>query len=269
MNNLLLNFLQGNNILKSPDTDIYLESLDKYKSFKKLVCVYDVNNEQIEKLKKHYDYVVPVDKGLIPYNFCYLAYYNWLCENGSNIDYVMHCDMRDVILQNDPFEFMQKHEDKELFLVCEGMKIRENDCNLTWHNWVLNTIVYNKEKYDDSYVLNGGTYGGRTKAFLHYCTLILTAMNRKYNYIIPDQAMLGYLYRQLKQNPNIFLTHPDTDNFCATGEAIKRGNSKVTYDGKNVCTVSNEPYYIFHQWDRTMYADKIRNKEKNLLSFSL
>jgi hypothetical protein len=177
--------------------------------------------------------------------------------------------MRDVVIQRDPFHFMESHPDKELFLVCEGMKIEENDCNQMWHDWVLNTIVYNKEKYSDSYVLNGGTYGGKTNAFLNYCTLILTAMNRKYNYIIPDQAMLGYLYRQLNQNPNVMLTHPMSDNFCATGEAIKRDNVTVTFDGKNVCTVNNEPFYLFHQWDRTIYADTLRQKQANTLSFSI
>ena len=41
MNNLLLNFLDGNRILESTDTDIYLASLSKLKTFKKLVCVYN------------------------------------------------------------------------------------------------------------------------------------------------------------------------------------------------------------------------------------
>jgi hypothetical protein len=60
MNNLLLNFLQGNRILESIDTDIYLLSLAKLKTFKKLICVHDVSAENIEKLKKYYDFVVPV-----------------------------------------------------------------------------------------------------------------------------------------------------------------------------------------------------------------
>jgi hypothetical protein len=269
MNNLLLNFLHGSKILDSLDAEIYLTSLAKHKTFKKMVFVFDVVPEQIERLKKYYDYVIQSDTGMVPINFCYLAYYNWLCKNGKDFDYVMHCDMRDVILQKDPFEFMASHPEKELFLVCEGMKIKENDCNQMWHDWVLNTVVYNRGTYNDSYVLNGGTYGGKTSAFLNYCTLILTAMNRRYNYIIPDQAMLGYLYRQLNQNPNVMLTHPMSDNFCATGEAIKRDNVTVSFDGKNVLTHNKETFYIFHQWDRTIYADVLRNKQATTLSFSI
>ena len=76
MNNLLLNFLQGGRILESLDAEIYLSSLSKLKTFKKLVCVFDVPAEQIEKLKRYYDYVIPVNAGLVPVNFCYLAYFN-------------------------------------------------------------------------------------------------------------------------------------------------------------------------------------------------
>lgn len=269
MNNLLLNFLYGDKILASLDTEMYLSSLNKFKSFKKLICVNNVSQNNIDFLHKYYDYVVPVTENLYPFNFCYLAYYNWLCKHGSEFDYVLHCDMRDVIIQKNPFVFMENNSGKELFLVSEGMKIFENECNEMWHDWVVETLVYNNETYKDSNVLNGGTYGGKTNAFLNYCTLILTAMNRKYKYIIPDQAMLGYLFKHLEKNPNIMLTHPYTDNFCATGEAIKRNNTLVNFNGKQVQNLNNESYCLFHQWDRTIYADQLRNNHKNNLSFMI
>jgi hypothetical protein len=269
MNNLMLNFLQGDRILDSMDADIYLQSLAKQKNFKKLICVHDVSHNNIEKLKKYYDYIVHVEENMNPFNLTYLAYYNWLCENGHEFDYVMQWDMRDVIIQKNPFEFMEAHSDKELFLVCEGMKIKENDCNMMWHEWTLKTLVFNKDTYDDSYVINGGTYGGKVNSFMNYCTLMLTAINRRYTYVIPDQAMLGFLYRHFKQNPNIMLCNPETDTFCATGEAIKRNNVKINFDGSKALNADNEPYFLFHQWDRTEFAEKIRDKFINTLHFSL
>jgi hypothetical protein len=113
--------LFGDRILDSLDAEIYLSSINKFKSFKKLICVNNVSEANIERLKKYYDYVVRVEETLSPYNFCYLSYYNWLCENGSEFDYVMHCDMRDVIMQKDPFVFMENHPDKELFLVSSNI----------------------------------------------------------------------------------------------------------------------------------------------------
>ena len=269
MNNLMLNFLQGDRILDSLDIEIYLHYLAKQKNFKKLLCVHDVSQKNIDMLRKYYDYIVPVKENIAPYNLTYISYYNWLCENGHDFDYVMQWDMRDVIIQKDPFEFMQNQQGKEFFFVCEGMKIKENDCNLMWHEFMLDTLAFSKVRCDDSYVINGGTYGGKVSAFLNYCTMILASMNRKYRYVITDQAVLGYLYKHFKQNPNIMVCHPLEDNFCATGEAIKRLNVEIKFDGSNATTLNGEPYHLFHQWDRTEFADQIRNKYKNTLSFSI
>jgi hypothetical protein len=68
---------------------------------------------------------------------------------------------------------------------------------------------------------------------------------------------------------NVELCHPYTDNFCCTGEAIKRDNIDIFFDGQYACNEKGEPYYLFHQWDRTIYAETIRNKQKNTLSFSI
>ena len=54
------------------------------------------------------------------------------------------------------------------------------------------------------------------------------------------------------------LCHPYNDVFCATGEAIKHKNINVHFDGTNVLNLNDEPYYLFHQWDRTEYAEAIR-----------
>ena len=82
-----------------------------------------------------------------------------------------------------------------------------------------------------------------------------------------DQATLNYLYPYFKSNPKIMVCHPLEDNFCATGEGIKYGNVPVKYNGIEVANQNNENYYIFHQWDRTEYAETIRNNFKNTLSF--
>jgi len=60
MNNLMVNFLQGNRIIESVDAEIYLKSLSKQKDFKKLICVHDVSEENIKILEKYYDYIVRV-----------------------------------------------------------------------------------------------------------------------------------------------------------------------------------------------------------------
>lgn len=43
---------------------------------------------------------------------------------------------------------------------------------------------------------------------------------------------MGYLSQYYAKNPKVMITNPNTDNFCATGEAIKRDNVLVKYNGK-------------------------------------
>jgi hypothetical protein len=65
------------------------------------------------------------------------------------------------------------------------------------------------------------------------------------------------------------LTHPYKDNFCATGEAIKRENINVNFDGKQVQDLNNNSYYLFHQWDRTVFAEQLRENYKNKFTFMI
>ena len=77
------------------------------------------------------------------------------------------------------------------------------------------------------------------------------------------------MYQFLKDNPRIRFCHPYEDTFCCTGEAIKRDNIDVFFNGKKVCNEQGEDYYIFHQWDRTAIAEKIREDDTKTLRFSL
>jgi hypothetical protein len=268
--NALLSFIQGENVADNPDMDIFLSSISKFKSFEKILFANYIKDRQIEHLKKYYDKIVIVPDKEYPV-VGYKVYYDWLCENGMHYEYVLHTDMRDVILQKDPFEFMKLNSDKSLFLCAEGMKISENDCNQMWHDWFLKTCFFNKGNYQDSEVINGGTYGGKLESVMLYMQMVWLGINRLsgYHEIIPDQAILGYMERQLRKNPKVMICHPMRDNFCCTGEAIKRDNVEIGFDGKNACDLENNPFYIFHQWDRTDLCNFYREKSLNALKFSL
>jgi hypothetical protein len=93
--------------------------------------------------------------------------------------------------------------------------------------------------------------------------------NRKSQFLVMDQQFLGYLSQFLKTNPKNMLCHPYKDTFACTGEAIKRDDIEVYFDGTYVTNKDGEPYCIFHQWDRTELAKHFQNKEINTLRFSL
>lgn len=270
MKNVLLNFIQGKNIADSLDMEIYLSSLSKFKAFDKILFANYITDAQTAMLSKYYDQIVNVPDRDYPV-VGYKVYHDWLCEHAMHYEYAMHCDMRDVIIQKDPFEFMRNMPDKDLFLCAEGMKISESECNRIWHDWFLTTVSFNKHKYDDSEVLNGGTYGGKLSAILLFTQMVLIGMNRltMRPAVMPDQVVLGFLERQLKINPKVNICHPYRDTFACTGEAIKRDNIEIYFDGTHVTNKDGEPYCIFHQWDRTELAKHFQNKELNTLRFSL
>jgi hypothetical protein len=163
---------------------------------------------------------------------------------------------------------MLLHPEKEVFVVSEGMKIKDNNWNNLDMQYYLTRLQYHKDDFSDYYVINGGTIGGKIFPLSQLFILLWTNSNRP-SQSNTDQATLNYLYPYLKANPKVMVCHPLEDSFCATGEGIKYGDVDVKFDGSLVLNNEGEKYCIFHQWDRTVVADKIRQKETNTLRFSL
>ena len=266
MKNLLLNYSVGDKCIDSLEGDIFLDSLSKFKSFEKAVFVSDVSPRNINKLKKYFDIIIPNNENLFT---SYLVLYKWLSEHVNEYKYVMHSDLRDVIIQKDPFEFFESNPDINMFYSLEGMKIKENECNLWWEQSLRTLLRSHNESYVDEYVINGGIFGGKIEHMINHCLMMFSNTNRKSQFLVMDQQFLGYLSQFLKNNEKNMLCHPYKDTFACTGEAIKRDNVEVFFDGQYVTNKDGIPYCIFHQWDRTELADKIRNKEESKLRFSI
>ena len=261
-----MNYSVGDKCIDSLEGDIFLDSLSKFKSFEKAVFVSDVSPRNINKLKKYFDIIIPNNENLFT---SYLVLYKWLTEHVNEYKYVMHSDLRDVIIQKDPFEFFESNPDINMFYSLEGMKIKENECNLWWEQSLRTILRSHNESYVDEYVINGGIFGGKIEHMINHCLMMFSNTNRKSQFLVMDQQFLGYLSQFLKNNEKNMLCHPYKDTFACTGEAIKRDNVEVFFDGQYVTNKDGIPYCIFHQWDRTELADKIRNKEESKLRFSI
>jgi len=261
-----VNYSVGDKCIDSLEGDIFLDSLSKFKSFEKAVFVSDVSPRNINKLKKYFDIIIPNNENLFT---SYLVLYKWLTEHVNEYKYVMHSDLRDVIIQKDPFEFFESNPDINMFYSLEGMKIKENECNLWWEQSLRTILRSHNESYVDEYVINGGIFGGKIEHMINHCLMMFSNTNRKSQFLVMDQQFLGYLSQFLKNNEKNMLCHPYKDTFACTGEAIKRDNVEVFFDGQYVTNKDGIPYCIFHQWDRTELADKIRNKEESKLRFSI
>lgn len=260
MKNLIMNQLRGDKIFESLDLEIYLKSLSKIKNADKLVLTdKSVSEANIAKLKSIYDIVI---FGEVSYYYVYYLFLDIVKQYYKDYDYILYIDTRDVIIQKNPFDYMISKPDIDLFLVCEGMKIEENDINMYWHQLLKSTQIFHHKDSEELPVVNGGTFGGKSKDVLYHLLLAVTNANRKSDGIIPDQAIytdMNYFMSDLK---DVEYCHPYSSEFCATGEAIKRNNVDIKFINGQACNEDNEPYFLFHQWDRTEYADEIRNKHK-------
>ena len=266
MKNLLVNFSVGDKCIDSLEGDIFLSSLSKFKTFEKAVFVSNVNSYNIKKLERYFDIIIPNSENLYT---SYLALYNWLSEHVDKYKYVIHSDLRDVIIQTDPFEFFESKPEINMFYSLEGMKIRENECNLWWEQSLRSMLRSHNDSYENEWVINGGIFGGKIEHMINHCLMMFSNTNRKSQYMVMDQQFLGYLSQYLKNNSKNMLCHPYNDTFACTGEAIKRDNVEVFFDGKYVTNKDGIPYSIFHQWDRTELAEQIRKKHESKLTFSI
>jgi hypothetical protein len=262
--NVLLNYSYTDKCIDSIDGEIFLQSLSKLKGFEKVVFVNSMSEHGIQVLSKYFDKIVHTHESMLTAHY---ASYQWLVERQDEYNLVFQTDLRDVVLQGNPFEFMEQHPDKHMFYTCEGMKIKDNICNLGWEYHYRTLLRHHNEDYSESFVVNGGIVGGRIDYYLNHLLMIFTNTNRNVNPPVMDQQFVTYMYKHLVQNPKIMFCHPNTDNFCVTGEAVKWGNITINHDGNNAISSSNKPFYIYHQWDRTKHADLIRDKFIRTLSF--
>ena len=267
MKNLLVNFSVGDKCIDSLEGEVFLNSLSKFKSFEKAVFVNNVSPESIKKLERYFDIIIPNNENLYT---SYLALYNWLSEHVNEYKYVMHSDLRDVVIQKDPFEFFESHPDINMFYSLEGMKIKESECNVWWEQSLRTMLRSHNKSYDNEYVINGGIFGGKIEHMINHCLMMFSNTNRSAPFLVMDQQFLGYLSQFLRINSRKMMCHPYEDVFCCTGEAIKYDNIDVHFNENNLaCNKDGEPYYIFHQWDRTEAAQKILEKQYSGLKFSL
>ena len=264
--NVLLNYSYTDRCVDSIDGEIFFQSLSRLKGFEKVAFVNSMSDNGLKILSKHFDKIVQTDESMHTGHY---AYYKWLVERQDEYNLVFQTDLRDVVLQGNPFEFMKQHPDKHMFYTCEGMKVKDNICNLGWEHHYRTLLRHHNEDYSDSFVVNGGIVGGRIDYYLNHLLMIFTNTNRNVNPPVMDQQFVTYMYKHLVQNSKIMFCHPNTDNFCVTGEAVKWGNITINHDGNNAISSSNKPFYIYHQWDRTKHADLIRDKFKRTLSFTI
>jgi hypothetical protein len=187
-------------------------------------------------------------------------YHYWKFLLGKNYKYVLAVDCKDVVFQDSPFFWLEDRVsvlDRFVYLISEGMVHRQSGWNLIEQfEFQKNVMGFLWECRPDP-VLNGGVMLGTQEDLANLFFMIWSVSIRNIGNCT-DQAGLNYLYHFLKNDQKYKIACPHEENFCITGEAIKEGYiSPEVRDGIFYNSTSKKPYYLVHQYDRTVYLEDV------------
>lgn len=194
----------------------------------------------------------------------FFFYWDFLTRNPGH-HLVLVVDSRDVLFQADVFcriaekaIYSQYGKDK-VHIISEGMKHRDSGWNIKDQLSVQRHLGIFAGNFLDFPVVSGGVMLGPVEKIRQLCFLVwATTLHNGGE--CTDQGVLNYLWRYLRCDGNYILHDPAVDDLVATGEGIKCGLNPVPHfqNGLLYCSATQQPYAIFHQWDRTEHASEIR-----------
>jgi hypothetical protein len=185
---------------------------------------------------------------------------DWLAANKHEIRYIIHCDVRDVVVQSDPSPWMEKQTAK-IFGASEAILYRDEFCNPAWI-----VKLYGQETLDSlqhEEVVCAGTIAGEADAVHRLVSRIFGSSTDRFG---DDQAALNVLLRtEFKDEmiiPRISEGFILTAGWWLIGDC--NGNPDqpigrrsllvpmppVLKDGVAYPYGSDEPFAIVHQYER-------------------
>lgn len=195
--------------------------------------------------------------------------------------YLLHTDVKDVIFQQNPSEFLHymlinDSGNNKTKIIAASESIRYKDENWGRENLrqSFGDIIY--EAHKDNVIVNAGTLSGDFDTMVDFFlnVYMLSTGARTHN---PDQAAVNIL---LSKSPYKEVTHVSTSLrdawACQAGTTNDpnkideyRFKLVTTFDYETymkdgiVCAVSGLPFYLVHQWDRVPeWRDYILEKYK-------
>lgn len=252
--NLIINYIWGDKYTFSLPHKLYLQSLEKIDCFK-LVIIYGMSEDNVNKLKQIYDHVEVIEKPVFHYTSSYVIY-KIIERFSKQCEYVLFTDSYDVIFQSDPFEYISKF-DQELFLTSPGFKVNEQWPDRNWQEY-FNKSAGVPLDFNEDKVLNGGIIAGKINAILNFYAFVASNLNRNGSNIV-DQTVFLYYYQLMKDRNIVKIFDTRTDNFiyhCQNEYFFNREEKPNVIDGK-IYTSTGELYCIWHQWDDIGYVAEL------------
>lgn len=257
--NLYLTWASNIDALNWSQYQVYFASISKAKSNNKFVCLTNrIAKEYIPKIEGYgCEIVLTTKKSKKILTNRWYSFWQYLSK--SECDKVIITDSRDVLIQHDPFQYCPE---SAVGVCCEGFEHRSSQFNMadqmTLHENQMEDPGH-IENYAAWHVINGGVCISCTRNIIDFCFLMWSnCLGRPF---CTDQAVLNFIYNNIKSTQKLHLFDPRKDNFCLTGEA--QAKSLLPYGVEMTDGLAKNPkgnFCIFHQWDRTEFAGQILAK---------
>ena len=196
---------------------------------------------------------------------------NQLQSEVGNLRYVIALDPKDVILQSNPSDWLEKNiGDKKINVGCESIRYRDEPWGRSNLVESFGESIY--ERCKDNLIFNCGTLAGEWKTmselFLNIYTMCIGSPNQT-----PDQAALNILLSMdvYKNSTNFAMSEDGWA--CQAGTTVDEkllqphGDKLVEpcphLDGDIVKTNKGIPFVLVHQYDRIPKWNDIITKKLN------
>lgn len=229
----------------------------------KVLIVFDCDDELERKVKDQGFKVVkyPLDNSSAIHVQRFLAIAEYIFKNPARC--VITTDVKDVIFQRDPVEWLEQHSFPMLVTGSECLRYKDE----YWgNNNLFETFggyIYNK--YRDNIIYNVGVLGGQSNAVRDIClNIAVNSVNRPIQ--ICDQAVFNFLIsNDLYKNDTFYAnmgdywaahlgTVADPRKMHLFRPHLLEGEPEFI-DGK--VTYKGVPVYIAHQYDRTNWREEL------------
>jgi hypothetical protein len=209
----------------------------------------------------------------------FLHIYNFLKVNGSNYRYVITTDVRDVIFQKNPIEWIEQNiGDKKMIAVSESIKIKDEHWNRQNIINAFGSFFYDDIQNQD--VFNVGTLAGTSEYIRDLCGMLYQLSANRPDWVADQAAYNILLNWQPYKNETRFvgLSSGWSCNLHITNKPDEKAHFApfiiepipVFEDGLMKDGTTKETFYIVHQYDRDpilskFYKDKY--KVEDILTF--
>jgi len=264
----------------------WVNSLDRcgFEGTKGMIC-YNVDYDTVDELvKRNYSILAfgkDEEKRTLKYNkenfsivverFLHLWYL--LKRFRGQYRYVITTDVKDVIFQTNPSEWLEKNiGDKEINVACESIRYKDEA-------WGTNNLMKSfgaliHEECNENLIYNAGTISGKFDTMIDLFLNIYMISNSTQHFIEggggPDQAALNVLLN-MKSYKDITNFAMSEDGYAAqlgtTGPQIAKNygdklveKSPILKDDM-ICTSEGIPFSIVHQYDRVPEWKKMIEKK--------